>query len=170
MKDDIDVRHRRKDENQVAIRRMAWGGLAAFVAVVAIGVAVNDGDMKPQRLVDYAISDPQTDSDDAAPTMQDVFLAAGAAGTADPQQTLMKYCLQRNSTLRAQGIIQHGGARPGVMPETWATLSPSAQSEIIQLAGCIQAGGKPGQIEGVVVEAGLPKVALARKPVLVAYR
>ena len=57
MKDDIDIRHRRQDENRVAIRRMAWGGLAVFVGVAAIGVAVERDQGKPQRLVDYALSE-----------------------------------------------------------------------------------------------------------------
>ena len=99
-----------------------------------------------------------------------VFDAAGAAATADPQQTLMKYCMARNRALRDAGIIKHGGARPGVMPGTWKGLTDAQRREVIELAACIDASGMPGTREGVVVEAGLPNVTLDSAHVEVAWK
>lgn len=99
-----------------------------------------------------------------------VFEAAAAANTADPQQTLMKYCMARNRALRDAGIIKHGGARPGVMPGTWKGLTEAQRREVIELAACIDAGGMPGPIEGVVVQAGLPNVTLESANVEVAWK
>lgn len=49
----------------LVIRRMAWGGAAAFIGIVALGVATIEGWVKPQRLVHFALSETRVAHEDA---------------------------------------------------------------------------------------------------------
>ncbi|WP_147121775.1 hypothetical protein [Flavisphingopyxis soli] len=105
----------------------------------------------------------------AAAEPASLFAKANARASADPQQTLMRYCMDRISYWRDRGIVEHGGARPGVSRSNWRGLDDEGRRDILETAACIQASGLPGPAPGVVVVAGFPDVVQEEAVIEVAY-
>lgn len=81
-----------------------------------------------------------------------------SANSVDPQQARMTACMDAIADYRARGVVEHGGARPGVNFDAWSEMNGAERQELFETAACIQAGGLPGPQEVEIVLAGTDRV------------